>query len=125
MPETRLIIAGGRDFTDYPRLAEAAKHLLSGVRRRDMMIVTGGARGADKLGKGFADAHQLPSVVMDAEWDKYGKSAGYRRNERMAEYAKAGNNGILLAFWDGVSRGTYHMINLANKHGLRSVVVRY
>jgi len=61
---------------------------------------------------------------MSADWDKYGKSAGYKRNEEMAIYSKE-DNGVLIAFWDEVSKGTKHMIDLANKHGLKVFVVKY
>jgi len=120
----RLIIAGGRDFSDYPRLAGVAKEVLHGLKRRNIEIISGTARGADKLGAQFAKAHQLHLTEMPADWQRFGKSAGYRRNEAMAEYAKQ-SHGMLLAFWNGSSKGTYHMINLANKHGLRSVVIKY
>lgn len=63
---------------------------------------------------------------MAANWDLYGKSAGYRRNEDMAKYAKEDTNiGVLIAFWDRVSKGTKHMIDLANKYRLRVFVVNY
>lgn len=57
---------------------------------------------------------------MPADWNKYGKSAGYKRNEQMAIYADA-----CLAFWDGKSKGTKHMIGLAKRHNLRLKVVLF
>ena len=58
--------------------------------------------------------------VLPDEWDKYGKSAGYRRNVQMAEYADS-----CVVFWDGKSRGTKHMIDIAEKRNLnlRKVIV--
>ena len=58
--------------------------------------------------------------VFPADWDKYGKRAGYLRNVQMAEYADA-----LLAFWDGESRGTKNMIDEALSRGLKVGVKRY
>ena len=58
------------------------------------------------------------------DWNTYGKSAGYRRNAEMAKYASEAY-GVLFAFWDGQSRGTKHMIDLANKYGLEVHVVNY
>ena len=55
-----------------------------------------------------------------ADWDKYGKAAGYKRNGEMARNADA-----LIAFWDGKSRGTKHMIDLAKKYDLQARVVMY
>ena len=61
-----------------------------------------------------------------ANWDLYGKRAGYIRNEQMAKYAMSDNSyGVLIAFWDGKSRGIKHMIDLANKYGLEIHIVNY
>jgi hypothetical protein len=58
---------------------------------------------------------------MAADWDTYGKSAGYRRNADMAKYSDA-----VVCFWDGVSKGTKHMIDLARQYGcFELLVVRY
>ena len=59
-----------------------------------------------------------------ADWS-LGKKAGYIRNEQMAKYAAESGNGVLLAFWDGVSKGTGHMIDLAKKHNLEVHVFNF
>jgi hypothetical protein len=72
-------------------------------------IVSGNARGVDRAGEGWAAAVGLPIKrfpVTQQDWRTYGKSAGPRRNEEMSKYADA-----LLAFHDGVSRGTLDMID--------------
>ena len=114
----KVIVAGGRDFSDYDLLKSKLDNLL--VDRDPVEIVSGTARGADKLGEFYAKRTQLAVALFPANWDLYGKSAGYRRNEEMAEYADA-----LVAFWDGKSRGTKHMIDLANKSGIQVRVVNY
>ena len=114
----KVIVAGGRDFSDYDLLKSKLDNLL--VDRDPVEIVSGTARGADKLGEFYAKRTQLAVALFPANWDLYGKSAGYRRNEEMAEYADA-----LVAFWDGKSRGTMHMINLATSAGLQVRVVNY
>jgi len=83
-------------------------------------IVSGTAGGADRLGERYAKDHNLECIRMPANWDLHGKSAGYRRNEQMACIADA-----CVCFWDGKSRGTTHMIDLAKKKGLHVRVVRY
>jgi hypothetical protein len=80
-------------------------------------VVSGGAKGVDTLAMTFAHNNQLPLTVMRADWDKFGKSAGFKRNAEMANYADA-----LIAVWDGQSRGTLHMINIAKERGLRVYV---
>lgn len=113
----KVIVAGSRDFTDYPMLERELNHLFS--RRKPDAIISGGARGADSLGEKYAHLNNLPVERFDAEWDKYGKGAGYRRNVEMAENATH-----LVAFWDGQSRGTNHMIATAIRLGLTYRVIR-
>jgi len=105
----KTIIAGSRNITD-PIILDVA---LEKVSWPITEIVSGGARGVDELGEGWASATRRPYKVFLAEWDKFGKSAGYRRNVEMAKYADA-----LIAIWDGKSKGTKHMIDIAKEKGL-------
>lgn len=113
----KLVIAGGRNFVDYELLKRTVKR---NYDLEDLEIVSGAARGADKLGERFAEENGIPVKRFPADWNGKGKAAGYIRNAEMAEYADA-----LLAFWDGESKGTNHMINLAKKNSLRVSVVNY
>lgn len=107
----KVIIAGGRDFNDYKLLKDKCLKILTNKIKTDsVVIVSGGARGADVLGERFAKELGLQLLLFPAEWDKYGKSAGYKRNLTMSENADA-----LIAFWDGESRGTRHMIDIIIK----------
>ena len=119
----RLIIAGGRAYTDYPRLATVAKEILHGLKRKDIEIISGTCRGADRTGELFAQSHQLHLTQFPADWERFGRKAGYLRNKQMAEYAQQ-SNGYLLAFWNGLSEhsGTLLMIKLAEQYGLESRV---
>ena len=115
----RVIVAGSRTFDDYGRLEHTLDHLLS--RTTDSVeIVCGTARGADTLGERYGLSRGMAVRYFPADWDKYGRAAGYRRNEQMAQYADA-----LVAFWDGQSRGTKHMIDLAQKYNLKCRVIRF
>lgn len=115
----RVIIAGGRDFSDYQLLRKKMDILLSEVAD-EIVIVCGMARGADRLGEQYAKAKDFRIDYYPANWGKYGKRAGYIRNEQMAQNADA-----LVAFWDGKSRGTKHMIETAQKSGLKIRVIYY
>lgn len=89
-------------------------------------IVSGGARGTDTLGKRFANEMGSEITRFIPDWNGFGKRAGYVRNAEMAKFTvEDGNHGVLIAFWDGVSRGTKHMIDLANKHGLEVYVIKF
>jgi len=123
----KIIIAGSRDFHDYELLKievnkfiDEYKTTLSSSDNNSISIVSGHARGADKLGEQYAREHNHFCYVMSADWDKYGKRAGYLRNASMAKEADA-----LIAFWDGQSRGTYHMIELAKKENLKIKVIEH
>ena len=129
----KVIIAGGRDFCVIPgtRLMRPIYHedvkqafskiegLLKDINQVE--IVEGGALGADRIGKMYSlnILNQDPKT-FPAGWDQFKKAAGYIRNKEMAEYADA-----LIAFWDGKSKGTKHMIDLARKNNLKVKIFYY
>lgn len=125
----KVIIAGGRDFDDYARIDTVMSYLCGTYnddlghmtcKGLDLEVVCGLAVGADTLGKDWAKANDIHLVTFPAEWDKYGKAAGAIRNVEMADYADA-----LVAFWDGKSKGTKHMIQTALVKGLAVHVYPY
>jgi len=112
----KLIIAGGREFTDYAMLCACmeAFTLVHPVTE----VVWGCARGADALGKRWADEMGIPVKPFPANWREEGLSAGKSRNADMAYYADA-----LVAFWDGKSTGTENMIKRATRLKLNPIWV--
>lgn len=106
----RTIIAGTRNCTDMSELIAA----LASCAWTPSVVICGTARGADRLGEVWAGEAGVPCERFPADWDQFGKSAGYRRNEQMADHAEA-----LIALWDGDSRGTKHMIDIATRKGLQ------
>ena len=129
---TRIIIAGGRDFVDLPMLESEVVCFIedNNMDNSKIEIVSGMAKGADMLGVSFAKKYNYDLIEMPADWSK-GKSAGYTRNEEMAKYAASSKNiqgvttGALIAFWDGFSKGTEHMIKVAKENNLKVHVVKY
>jgi hypothetical protein len=116
----KVIIAGSRDFDSYElvkdKFLEFSEYIDS-----EFEIISGGARGADRLGEKLAKELGMSVQQFIPDWNgPKGKSAGHIRN---AEMANVGD--ILLAFWDGESRGTEGMIDLANKKGLAVSVYTY
>lgn len=109
----RTIIAGSRSITNYKDIEDAV--YFSGIL--PTIIISGGAKGVDFLGELFSKNHGLPLEVFPAEWEKYGRGAGFKRNALMASKADA-----LIAIWDGSSRGTKHMINIATAMKLKVYV---
>jgi hypothetical protein len=121
LPQFYVIIAGGRDFNDYKLLQKECDYLLQNlVGKYDIVIISGAAKGADTLGERYARIRGFRLKRMPADWDKYGKSAGYRRNVDMANAADA-----CICFWDRYSKGTSHMINIALAKGLQLVEINY
>jgi hypothetical protein len=112
----KLIIAGSRTFTDYQFLC----HTLAPECHRITEVIHGGARGADQLGFRWAVKHHIRSRCFAAEWERFGKSAGIRRNYQLAQ---AGD--LLIAFWDGRSPGTRHIISCMQQLGKPVVEVRF
>ena len=115
----RVIIAGGRDYNNYAQLERAMDRLLSNITD-EIVIVCGMARGADMLGEQYGKQRGYRINYFPADWQTFGKSAGYIRNQKMAENADA-----LVAFWDGKSRGTANMIDIALRFELSVRVIRY
>ena len=121
MENFKVIIAGSRGFSNYKLLHEQCNKFLRDKRKtHNIIIISGGARGADKLGEKYSQDEGFALEVFKANWDKYGKSAGFRRNEQMGEVADA-----LIAFWDGKSHGTKHMIDIMNNKNLEVRVINY
>ena len=114
----KVIIAGGRDFCNFQQLTATMDAVL--VNKSQVTIISGGANGADSLGERYARLRGYPLIVMKADWDKYGKRAGYLRNEDMLRIATAA-----VCFWNGISRGTSHMIDLTMQSGKPLRVIRY
>ena len=108
----KIIIAGGRNFDDFNRLCKICDEFLQD--QNDIEIVSGAYKGADLLGERYAAERNYPIKQFPADWRRYGKSAGLKRNNEMAAYADA-----LIAFWDGESKGTKNMIELAEHSGLK------
>lgn len=113
-----IIIAGGRDFTNYQLLKLTMDEVLDKVHISE--VVCGEATGADTLGKQWAIENNIPVKSFKANWDKHGAKAGPLRNREMGLYAD-----YLVAFWDGKSRGTLHMIEFMRKIGNPFRIVRY
>lgn len=109
----RTIIAGGRDY----QFTQEDIAVLNALRSRITEVVCGGASGADECGRQWAIANNIPVKMFPADWTKYGKSAGPRRNRQMAEYGE-----WLILFWDGVSAGSKNMRDVAQELGLAVTV---
>lgn len=114
----KVVVAGGRDFNNYPLLCKTLDNLLQ--NQPHVTIVSGGAKGADSLGAQYAEDKPCHCILKEANWKLHGKSAGYKRNVEMSEISDA-----TVCFWDGKSRGTKHMMDITEKSGKPLRVIRY
>lgn len=112
----RIIIAGSRSATKDE--VYSAIYSCNWINIAET-IISGTAKGADEFGEIWASEQGIKINRYPAEWNKYGKRAGPLRNEVMAKNADG-----LVAVWDGKSRGTRSMIDLAKKHGLKIFIYR-
>lgn len=109
--EKRIVVAGCRDYENYTRAKEYIDYCISEIKNKYTLIfVSGGCRGADCLGERYALENGYKIERYEANWEKYGKSAGPRRNKKMAQIAD-----YIICFWDGKSKGTKSMIMLAKQ----------
>lgn len=109
----KIAVVGSRNFIDYSLLETTLTKLIESHSGELIGIVSGGARGADTLAEIFARKKGYQLTVFYPEWDKYGSKAGFMRNKLIVDASD-----VLVAFWDGISRGTKSSIDLANDKGI-------
>jgi hypothetical protein len=124
----KLIIAGGRDFNNANITKLGVKMMSKLMTERNKLstpwlpscIVSGGAKGADYQGQVWSANNNVPVQIYPADWKAHGAGAGMIRNKEMSKHADA-----LLAFWDGKSTGTFHMINTMVANNSPVMVISY
>lgn len=124
-----LLVAGTRTYNDYETLKRECDMVLSKKQNYHIVIVEGGAKGADALAKRYANERGYELKEFPADWNKYGKSAGYRRNEQMHNYIMLMSDSPkgrgCLCFWNGESKGTAHNFKLSKDEGTPLWVYNY
>lgn len=121
----RVLICGSRNFNRYDVMGRVMEPIFRyyydpSKGTSDIVVISGKARGADKMGEEWAEEFNLPVEEYPADWNKYGKSAGYIRNKQMLEEGKPD---LVVAFPIGESRGTRNMISLAEKANIKTIIV--
>lgn len=122
MSDVRVIVCGGRDFQNRSLCFESLESVLSAYE--SLEIVSGHAKGVDTFGEEYAKEHGIKVSIFKPDWKQYGRAAGPIRNRQMLEYALE-TSAVIVAFWDGVSKGTKNMIEQAKKAGATVHVVNY
>jgi hypothetical protein len=117
-----LIVAGGREFSNSLLLETELNNVLRFGKKYgyEFTILSGNARGADKMGIRFAKSNNLPFLLFIPDWMGNGRSAGILRNLEMAKAAD-----FCLCFWDGESPGTNHMRKICKRQNIVLRTVHY
>lgn len=115
----KIIIAGSRTLNDYKLVKDAMEHAMKVLQWNPSTIISGTATGIDRQGEIWAKVNAVPVLRFPANWRRYGKGAGHKRNEEMASNADG-----LIAIWDGMSSGTANMIDVAKAYDLQVYVNR-
>lgn len=116
----RVLVCGGVDFDNKELFYEKMKQLV----KLDDIIVSGHAKGADTFAEEYAKDFNMKTRIFPAEWKKYGRAAGPIRNKQMLDFVKE-NNPVVIAFWNGKSRGTKNTVETARKIGIEPIIISY
>ena len=116
----KIVVAGCRTYENYEEAKLFLDECLKEYKEKTTLIfLSGGCKGADRLGERYANEMNYEIVKYPALWQKYGKGAGVIRNQEMAKDCD-----LVIVFWDGKSRGTASMIALAEKHNKPVMIKR-
>jgi len=118
----RLAVVGSRTITDFNIVADYLDDLIFKTNKISAvgLIISGGARGIDRLAERYADERGIKKKVIKPDWNTYGKRAGYLRNIEIVK-----NASMVVAIWDGKSKGTKHTIDIAEREGKEVIIFKY
>ncbi len=109
----KIVVSGSRNYNNFDEAKEYIDLCINNIGKDTVPVfLSGGCRGADKLGERYAEENGFEIEQHPADWSKHGKSAGPIRNKIMAQEAD-----LIICFWDGESTGTKSMIECARKAG--------
>ena len=111
-----VLVCGSRSWTDKSVVWATLNSKLASIHR----IIQGDCRGPDLFAREWAIAQSIPVESYPAKWKEYGRSAGFKRNQQMLDEGKPD---LVIAYWDGVSRGTEHMLTIAKKAGVKVIAI--
>lgn len=108
----RIVVAGSRNYTNYTQAKDFIDRCIKNIKtENELIFISGGCKGADLLGERYAQENGFEVEKYPADWKRYGRGAGPKRNEEMAKACD-----FVICFWDGQSKGTKNMIALAKKY---------
>ena len=118
-----ILVAGSRNYYNYSEFKNVMDYTNNKYHITE--IISGGARGADSLAERYAKENNIPIKVFPANWDMYGKTAGFIRNTEMHNYLKNFKDRMCICFWDGQSHGTVHNFKLCKNNNTKLVCYNF
>lgn len=123
MPKFCILVVGSRSICDRNLIFRLLDKIIRNIKDSfDIEFVSGGARGVDLISEEYTKIRNYPIHVMQANWNKYGKSAGYIRNNEMFQYILKSDKCGVVIFWDGESRGTKNDIDLVKRYKVKAIL---
>jgi len=119
-----IAVIGSRNFDDYEFVENIVSAVIADLAEQTnsdkITIVSGGAKGTDLLAERFAKQHSFPMLIFRPDYKSFGKAAPIRRNREILEHSD-----MVIAFWDGASKGTRYMIEQAEKLHITTKVISF
>lgn len=139
MKELRILICGGRKFTDYELVEKVVLAKMTSYENTLPVTFISGEcdHGADQANQymwdryhcdierfpaNWNDLTEQPCVIKQGRFSKYNALAGHNRNQRMIDEGKPN---LVFAFWDGKSTGTADMITRAHRAKIQTIITKY
>ncbi|MGW8179818.1 MAG: DUF2493 domain-containing protein [bacterium] len=121
MSKFKVLVCGDRYWTDRTVIFAALSTYLEELGRDDLLIIQGGAKGADTIARDWARQEGVETLQFDADWQQYGRAAGPIRNKKML----VEKPDLVLAFHEDIrsSKGTLNMVKQAQKAGVTTVII--
>lgn len=118
-----LLVAGSRNYSDWEEFRDVMDYICDKYNVSE--IVSGGAKGADLMAEKYSKINNIPIKIFKADWNYYGRNAGFKRNIEMHEYLKRFKDRACICFWDGESSGTKHNFKLCEENNTELIVYLY
>ena len=115
--ERKIVVGGCRNYNDYEAFKSHLDEIIKN-KNDEITIISGHCSGVDLMGERYAEENGFKIAIFLPEWEKYGRAAGPIRNEKMVNAAD-----LVIAFWDGKSKGTKSLIKYAEKQNKELVKV--
>ncbi len=107
-----ILVTGSRRWTDRGAIAARLKQY---ARRKEVVVINGGATGADELATQIAKERQWEVRIYPARWRRHGPRRSELMLQTLVDYRRVGWDTVVEAFPEEGSRGTRHMITIATE----------